>query len=319
VEVVTPLFLAGADQRGAELRTPSFKSMLRFWWRALYGSNDIKKMKKDEAKIFGDADYKSELKISLHNTQNCNSVMENPPAGKKITVKTKKETFQISIIEYLAYGLYEYKRGQGNIFNRPHYKPESKFILKMEYNLDHEEEIINSLELLYFFGGIGAKSRNGFGNLNIPSFFDKIPEKKFHEIKIPPQRKNFTSFSPESKLFIFKEQKNWQLALFDIGLAYRQAKNKLEDKHSFNRRPLVAKPIIVKGEIEIKDRHAKPYFLHVHKMPNGKFRGQILFMPYKYYNNNQLENYNRACADMNKIIRKADNFVEEISASREAI
>ena len=33
--VVTPIFCAGADQQLAELRIPSFKGVLRFWWRAL--------------------------------------------------------------------------------------------------------------------------------------------------------------------------------------------------------------------------------------------------------------------------------------------
>ena len=35
----TPMFIAGAEQdKEAELRLPSFKGALRFWWRALaYG------------------------------------------------------------------------------------------------------------------------------------------------------------------------------------------------------------------------------------------------------------------------------------------
>ena len=35
VEIVTPLFLGGADPNKAELRAPSIKGALRFWWRAL--------------------------------------------------------------------------------------------------------------------------------------------------------------------------------------------------------------------------------------------------------------------------------------------
>jgi CRISPR-associated protein Cmr1 len=37
VEVVTPMFLGGANNLEAELRVPSIKGMLRFWWRATCG------------------------------------------------------------------------------------------------------------------------------------------------------------------------------------------------------------------------------------------------------------------------------------------
>ncbi len=34
LETITPLFLAGADGQTPELRPPSIKGMMRFWWRA---------------------------------------------------------------------------------------------------------------------------------------------------------------------------------------------------------------------------------------------------------------------------------------------
>jgi CRISPR-associated protein Cmr1 len=34
--IVTPMFIGGADQKPNDgVRAPSFKGMLRFWWRAL--------------------------------------------------------------------------------------------------------------------------------------------------------------------------------------------------------------------------------------------------------------------------------------------
>jgi CRISPR-associated protein Cmr1 len=51
-EIVTPMFLAGADGKTPELRPPSIKGMLRFWWRAII-SERIDKLKEEEAKIFG--------------------------------------------------------------------------------------------------------------------------------------------------------------------------------------------------------------------------------------------------------------------------
>ena len=59
---VTPLFIAGAEPRGApELRVPSVRGALRFWLRALaggcYGTDDagLQEVRKLEAKVFGDA------------------------------------------------------------------------------------------------------------------------------------------------------------------------------------------------------------------------------------------------------------------------
>ncbi|MCD6398523.1 MAG: type III-B CRISPR module RAMP protein Cmr1, partial [Candidatus Aenigmarchaeota archaeon] len=52
-EVVTPMFLAGADGKTPELRPPSIKGALRFWWRATNGHLPIDKLKEKEAKIFG--------------------------------------------------------------------------------------------------------------------------------------------------------------------------------------------------------------------------------------------------------------------------
>jgi len=314
VEIITPLFLGGADQTGAELRAPSLKGMMRFWWRALYGRDDIAQMKKDEAEIFGDTNRKSDVVISLVNTGNLKPEVGNIAKGKIFSVTSKGKTFFLSIIEYLAYGL------KSNVFTRAHFEPRQShsFILKIECSSDYEEQVLTILKLLHSFGGLGAKSRNGFGSLSIHNLSDKNPEEEFQTVK-SGSRKKFTSFSLYAKLFLFKEQRSWDAALSDAGLAYKNARNELEGKHSFDRRQLIAKPIIVKHEVDIQARHAKPYFLHVHKMENGRFRGQILFLPYQYHKDGQLQKYDKACKDMNNTIRQADNFIKEVSASREGV
>ena len=52
-EVITPMFLGGADGKGAELRAPSIKGALRFWWRAMNGHLPLKELHEREAEIFG--------------------------------------------------------------------------------------------------------------------------------------------------------------------------------------------------------------------------------------------------------------------------
>lgn len=49
-----------------------------------------------------------------------------------------------------------------------------------------------------------------------------------------------------------------------------------------------------------KERHAKPYFLHVNKLEDGRYKGQILFMPYQYYQPEKRSEYMKVCEKMNE-------------------
>ncbi|BCX02767.1 MAG: type III-B CRISPR module RAMP protein Cmr1 [Candidatus Roseilinea sp.] len=54
LETVTPMFLGGADPRGApELRPPSFRGAMRYWLRALVGAAGEQAMRDHEGRLFG--------------------------------------------------------------------------------------------------------------------------------------------------------------------------------------------------------------------------------------------------------------------------
>jgi CRISPR-associated protein Cmr1 len=62
---VTPLFLGGSDPRGQppELRPPSFRGAMRYWYRAALGGvvgDDWKKVRQLEGKVFGITSDKQE-------------------------------------------------------------------------------------------------------------------------------------------------------------------------------------------------------------------------------------------------------------------
>ena len=67
-EVITPMFLAGADGSTPELRAPSIKGALRFWWRAMNGHLNLKELKEQEGKIFGDTVKRSLFAIRVNET-----------------------------------------------------------------------------------------------------------------------------------------------------------------------------------------------------------------------------------------------------------
>ncbi len=297
VEIVTPLFLGGADPKKAELRAPSIKGALRFWWRALYGSDDLEDMKKHEDEIFGSTTKKASFSLHLKEVDNIKPVLKDLPQGVKIKTTSRGRTFPISIIEYLAYGLCEYNREQRkNVYTKEHVEAGTKF--KIAINIkdkSFKEQILASLKIVTNYGGLGSHSRNGFGSIKI--------EELSMPLKMEGILKSFSALSTKSILFKrFTPKDKWEDALSEIGKAYREARNSLESKHSFVKRPLIAKPLIVKGEVNINDRHSKPYFLHVSKLPNGKYQGQILFMPYNYHDLSKRKEYFETCEKMNQKI-----------------
>lgn len=295
VEIVTPLFLGGADPKKAELRAPSIKGALRFWWRALYGSDDLQDMKKREAKIFGSTTEKANFSIQLKDIENIRPVLINLPQGLKDPTKIKGKTFPISIVEYLAYGLCEYNKAQKkNVYTKEHVPSGTKFKIVFSIkNHSFREQILDSLKMLVNYGGLGSHSRNGFGSINIDGLTNSL--------NLQGEPKSFSSLSNKSFFFNnFGIKDKWEDALSEIGKAYRDARTSLEIRHSYVKRPLIAKPLIVKGEVNISERHSKPYFLHVNKLSNGKYQGQILFMPYNYHDQAKRREYFQTCEQMNQ-------------------
>ena len=59
--IVTPMFCSGADQKSAELRVPSFKGALRFWWRSLMWGrvSRVEDLQQKEAALFGASEQKT--------------------------------------------------------------------------------------------------------------------------------------------------------------------------------------------------------------------------------------------------------------------
>lgn len=303
-EVVTPMFLGGADPKRAELRAASIKGMLRFWWRALYGSDDIKDMAERESEIFGSTEHKSGLLINI-SPQIIAEEIINLTCGKKYKVESSRYKGELSIIDYLAFGICERR----NVYNRAFIKPGKKFKIELRYTKENKDEIVTAFKALISLGGLGSKTRNGFGSLRC-SFNEKTGFKTFIEGNT---LKDFSAFSSECRLFNFPERDTWPEALSDIGLAYREARLSVERQHSFNKRALIAMPIIAKGEERNipkhaqDNRHGKPYYLHVNKNNKGKYTGQIHYMPYKYYEKNQRKMYLEVCNSMNSKIQEMMN------------
>lgn len=252
MEVVTPMFLGGAEKVNRQIRPASIKGVLRFWWRAVYGPHFsvISDMRAEENKIFGSTDQKSNVDVHVLSPEDLDVSDRLPnyniPGGRT------------EVFGYLGFGA---SNGEQYI------NPGSQFQLRLRcISEEYLDQVKHSFYCLCNFGGLGSKSRNGFGCMNY-----KKMNMEFSPGANPVQ--DFTAFSRESLLFKDKEQKTWEKALGRIGQFYIEARKSIKPTE---RRQYIAKPLPQK---RIMDRYAKPYFLHVNKLEEGKFQGQILFLP----------------------------------------
>ena len=178
-EVVTPCFLGGANhEEEAELRLPSIKGALRFWWRAWNYARIAKKKNNDiiaslrekEGKLFGTSDPgKDQGQSSLIMCLSAGS--QNLPEIGKNEILLDENCNAVGIgARYLGYGVMNIK---GKL-ERPCLTKRKDFFYPFEFTLqigakeqEHLEDVLPALKLLGLLGGLGSKSRKGYGSLNL--------------------------------------------------------------------------------------------------------------------------------------------------------
>jgi CRISPR-associated protein Cmr1 len=259
LETVTPLFLGGADpQRGSpELRAASFRGVLRFWWRALWGgihpNQPLTKLSKHESQVFGDTEQASSIIIRL----------SNPPQNTESWQFRQKPG-----VDYLFFSL----QGRRNEPDRRGFSPGQQFKLTLQtrLGLDKDQEDKAFLQacaafwLMVTFGSLGARSRRGAGNLrvvDVEGWPQELPSlkttansaegfvletqsklKKLYEVlhkafnwPLPENGKPqppFDVLHPRyGQIFVYeKTWKTWQAALDQLGENYKKYRNKSPDR-----------------------------------------------------------------------------------------
>ena len=249
--IVTPMFIGGADQNKIELRAPSIKGALRFWYRALYPTANTS----EEFRIFGGAgDDSGQSCFLLRLSDVC--IAEGGKEDKR---------WAESKITYLGYGVImrmntkgKYKDKHGNekeikkyMTVRPYacegstftltilFKPLKTSTSKNEYDADILK-VKRALWGLIMFGGLGARSRKGFGSIVAKKIngMDELPPlipesicnkddlinsiKEFFNTIAPYQATDniypeYTCFSNYSHCFVTDEQDDSMAALEWLG------------------------------------------------------------------------------------------------------
>lgn len=154
--------MAGADNRTPELRAPSFKGVMRFWWRAVQVESNLDKLRKQEAMIFGGAGEgkgKSSFKIRV-----------NQEAYKTTSYKPlPHHTGGSDCFCVRELGIHRCRKG----WQQPAFAANMNFSVSLGYDSLPDGFTGKQLEALFILtsilGGVGKRSRRGFGSFRIES------------------------------------------------------------------------------------------------------------------------------------------------------
>ena len=157
LETVTPLFLGGADGK-SELRPPPFRGLMRYWFRALVGgvvsdtNEALKQIKQKEAEVFGSPDEKH--------------------GQSAVWVRLNELNFKKGEAKILPHRDDPWINHQGRRMRnepKPVIPPGTTtnliLTLKPGESPDKLEMAVWSLLVGLTLGGIGKRSRRGFGGL----------------------------------------------------------------------------------------------------------------------------------------------------------
>lgn len=139
-EVITPMFLNGAYGEHPELRGPSIKGGLRFWFRAVHAHLAVKEMKEREGRLFGDTSGRSKVLIRISGDQGL-----------------RTETHL----------LLPHRAGSHRASPAKAIAPGEEFELSLSFPDEEGDRVKAIFELFSMLGGVGKRVRRGMGSFRI--------------------------------------------------------------------------------------------------------------------------------------------------------
>jgi CRISPR-associated protein Cmr1 len=170
LRTLTPLFLAGADQTTAELRAPTFRGLMRYWYRALIGGmvganeRSLSQVMEAETAVFGATDTRSTVAIRIFD------VSERPKEFIERTAINIAGKWQATGKGYLLWSMTRSgKVERGNLKPaRWFFPPDTTFRLTISAPSDDDtgfKQAIAAFWLLINLGGVGSRSRRCAGSI----------------------------------------------------------------------------------------------------------------------------------------------------------
>lgn len=223
--IVTPLFMGGEDQNKPELRVPGIKGALRFWWRALawnWCKGDLKSIRDLEGEIFGSTkDGQSRVIMDL-----CEA---NAESTNEIFFKRRQG------LMYLGYGPIDKGKLTRDYLKQP-VDATLRIRIRPKDGKAPDESVIadqisKALIAMGYFGGLGSRSRRGFGSFNLielnvdgqtkfncPTSKDQLKEaiqEFIKDLDMYNGLPEYTAFSQKTEFYLFKDMSADPLDLLD--------------------------------------------------------------------------------------------------------
>lgn len=150
--VTSPMMIHGADQNRVELRANAVKSAMRYWWRALHPDSASGETLYEQAvNIFGGTSGDSGKQSSFF---------------LRVLHELDEDDFtRFNLLPHKQYG----KSPKNGI------RPGSEFIIKIVEQRSTGTDLYALLWLAGVLGGIGQRSRRGFGNFIPASEWTEVP------------------------------------------------------------------------------------------------------------------------------------------------
>ena len=269
LELLTPAFLAGADQKdsaGCELRPATLRGLLRWWWRTMHaGYMDCETLKELEAVVWGDTKSGGAVRITVEKVKEWTPFLydKHEVADKQKLPAPPPNVKKTHGLFYVSFGMHD-GENQRHCF-LPGMQWKIRFSARKPIYGDDIEvpaELIlrqaqAALWLLCHYGGIESKARNGFGSfLDIEKFDMDFCERSARDLRgacgidESPETVHLESPSFQNVLPVLKVPTPWTdpwFALDRLGYAvqeFAQAHKHREEKKALGLPRIIGHPRI---------------------------------------------------------------------------
>jgi CRISPR-associated protein Cmr1 len=307
-EIVTPMFISGGDPQDAELRPPSIKGALRFWWRALQWGNCLKNsagneqvalsvLHRQEAELFGAAMKEStergqgQFFIKLKNV-NQKGIITDWPRNNDAGAG------------FLGYGLDITQSGDPH---RVGIRPRQFtvcLVLKAKISMEQINQLKNTLILWGLLGGLGSRSRRGFGSVAIKqlderrfdfshseNYFAAI-KNQLKSIPLAPAMPIFTAVNDAMHIAQAGQATDYRRLMDRLGGQYKEARKRAGK--GFAKLPFGLPLAGNRGASDEKNRRGSPLLMHIHPI-ESHYVAMVTLIPARFHPNypegNQLNFY----------------------------
>ena len=266
LKVVTPMFLGGPEKQ-AELRPQSIKGALRFWFRATHQN-----YREKEGQLFGSEEHGTGyFSVSLKD--------KNLLPNGNVSFNSAADP-----LRYVAYGMEK----------REAVREGSTFSLELRFRYgvaaEDRESIKRTVWAWLVFGGLGARSRRGFGALCVlPPYDEQLSSsglgfrskadltnsvtKFINSVNKPSDLPYYSCFSFQSRCLIGPEE-------VDAKSVLRSIAQKLRDYRSFEKRKSLTD--VHERDLFLSDHDNVKHYLKDGTLP--PLPDRIAFgLPHNYY------------------------------------